>query len=203
MFDNIETFNHWLFLLINSSSYPETVSLIIVKFFAELPMFLISLCLLTLWFRDRCARSVALNAGVTATLALLVNYIISLIWFHNRPFVDHIGLTLINHAADSSFPSDHITLFASVGFYLFYEKSFRKLGVALLALSLTTGWARIFVGVHYPIDILGAYAISGILSLIYHRYLCGLFSSIINVMLYISDYILVRLSRLKISFLNM
>ncbi len=203
MFDNLETFNHWLFLLLNSSSYPETLSLMVVKFFAELPIFLIPLCLLALWFRDRHARSVALNAGVTTTLALLVNYVISLIWFHNRPFVDHIGLTLIDHAADSSFPSDHITLFASVGFYLFYEKSFRKLGTALLALSLTTGWARIFVGVHYPIDILGAYTIVGILSLIYHRYLCGLFLPIILVILDISDYILGRLSRLKMAFFNM
>ncbi len=197
----LDTFNHWLFLLINPAHQPETILLNIAKFFAELPIVLIPLCLIALWIKGQKARIVALNAGLITTLALLVNYLISLIWFHNRPFADHIGTTLIHHAADSSFPSDHITLFASVGFYLFYEKSYQKLGAALLLLSLMTGWARVFVGVHYPLDIMGAYILTGILTLIYHLYLVTLFSPCTKVMLYMSDQMISYLNRTKKAFM--
>ncbi len=196
----MENFNHWLFLVINPAHQPGPAMLDIAKFAAELPVILIPLCLGLLWIRDTNGKTVAFNAGLNTVLALLLNCIIPLIWYHNRPFVDHLGLQLIPHTVDSSFPSDHITLFASVGFYLFYEKSYRKVGIVLLALSLATGWARVFVGVHYPLDILGAYLITAIMSWLFHNYLSSLFSPLVSLMLRISEHFCGYLTRMKKSF---
>jgi undecaprenyl-diphosphatase len=43
-------------------------------------------------------------------LFLLINQVIILLWQHPRPFVIGLGHTYLAHAADSSFPSDHLTL---------------------------------------------------------------------------------------------
>ncbi|XAW90627.1 undecaprenyl-diphosphatase [Vibrio sp. CDRSL-10 TSBA] len=193
----MESFNHWLFLLINPSHQPSPALLELAKLCAELPVFLIPLCLALLWMRDKHSKTVAFNAGLTTVLALAVNYAISLVWYHNRPFVDHLGIKLISHASDSSFPSDHITLFASVAFYLCFEKSLRKLGLVLLALSLSTGWARVFVGVHYPFDILGGYLISALTALLFKQYLAAQFAGLVNLMMELSGHIAGWLVRMK------
>jgi membrane-associated phospholipid phosphatase len=95
----------------------------------------------------------ALSAAVAAPLALLVNMLLGHLWYHDRPFVDHPGQTvlLVRHAADNSFPSDHASVaFAIALTVLAY---YRRVGLLLLVGAVGIGLARILVGVHYPIDI--------------------------------------------------
>lgn len=175
----MEIFNHWLFLLINASQQPSNLMLTSITILAETPLIVTPFILLIMWITNRNNKAIAFNAGLNAVFVLTCNFIISLIWFHNRPFIDHIGITLVQHTADSSFPSDHVTLIASVGIFLYLQETYRKLGIFLLALSLATGWARIFIGVHYPLDILGSYLLSAPLSWIFYKYLSPLFSPLV------------------------
>lgn len=175
----MEIFNHWLFLLINASQQPSNLMLTSITILAEAPLIVVPSILLIMWITNRKSKTIAFNAGLNAVFVLTCNFIISLIWFHNRPFIDHIGITLVQHTADSSFPSDHVTLIASVGIFLYLQETYRKLGIFLLALSLATGWARIFIGVHYPLDILGSYLLSAPLSWIFYKYLSPLFSPLV------------------------
>ena len=90
-------------------------------------------------------------------LAMLVSWgigeLIKLLFYTPRPFAQ--GATqLIQHAADSSFPSNHAAAFFSVAFALFFIKK-KKLGIIFLGVALIVSFARIFTGLHYPIDILG------------------------------------------------
>ncbi|MFM2483251.1 undecaprenyl-diphosphatase [Celerinatantimonas sp. YJH-8] len=167
----MDALNQWLFLLINASHQPDKIGLMAIQTLAELPLFIIPFTLMILWFKGERSQNVALSAGINAVLALSMSFLISLIWYHNRPFADHIGLTLLSHVSDSSFPSDHVTLMASVGFYIFFEKTYKKLGGLLLVLSLVTGWARVFSGVHYPFDIFGAYILTLPLTFLFYNYI--------------------------------
>lgn len=67
-----------------------------------------------------------------------------------------IGNTLIPHVADSSFPSDHLTLLWSVSFSFIHHRQFRLMGMMLTLLGIPMAWARIYLGVHFPFDMLGA-----------------------------------------------
>ena len=87
---------------------------------------------------------------------MLTSYVISLFYYHSRPFVDNLGTQLVEHAPDSSFPSDHTTFIFSISVMLLFNKSTRAIGSVLCFLSLISGLSRVFVGVHYPLDILGA-----------------------------------------------
>ena len=73
-----------------------------------------------------------------------------------------LGNTLIPHVADSSFPSDHLTLLWAVALSFLMHQRPRFAGVFLALLGLPMAWARIYLGVHFLLDMLGAALVAGI-----------------------------------------
>ena len=87
---------------------------------------------------------------------MLINVLLGALWFHDRPFVDHPRQTLllVHHAADNSFPSDHASLAFAIAFAVIAFH--RRLGLLLLLGAACIGADRIFVGVHYPLEVLAS-----------------------------------------------
>ena len=102
-------------------------------------------------------------AGLTAlggaALGLLGNVIVSHLWYRDRPFVAHPAVVhlIVHHSADASFPSDHSAALAGIavglGAFVWW------LGAIGAVWALAVGLARVYVGEHYPGDILGGYAL--------------------------------------------
>lgn len=94
------------------------------------------------------------------TLNLIITFMLLQIASHlyvdHRPFVDHHLTQLVAHAAGKSFPSDHTTAASAIALAFLLLTKFKKLGVVLLFTALVIGFARIFTGLHYPVDIYGA-----------------------------------------------
>ncbi|MEK7619223.1 MAG: phosphatase PAP2 family protein [Patescibacteria group bacterium] len=90
----------------------------------------------------------------SALVALFVNLIIGATFFRPRPAislnVDPLISLLVNA---KSFPSDHTAIAFSFAFSLLMQS--RVVGITALTLAGLIGFSRIFVGVHYPFDILG------------------------------------------------
>lgn len=108
----LETYNQALFLKINA--LPGTPEWLIDFgiFCAQYLIFLLPLILLLYWFAGgREERETALFAAATAFTGLCLGFLCSAVWFHPRPFMIRLGHLWIDHVADSSFPSDHGTLF--------------------------------------------------------------------------------------------
>lgn len=97
-------------------------------------------------------------------LILLIKFI-HLFYFEPRPYITNGILPLISHTnADASFPSRH----ASIAFimalpYLYYKS---KWATILILLATWVGISRIYVGVHYPLDIFGGFLV-GILAMLF------------------------------------
>jgi undecaprenyl-diphosphatase len=91
--------------------------------------------------------------------ALIVSFVVlqlvSLLNYDHRPFMDHTLTQLLPHAPGKSFPSDHTTISTAIAAGILFFTRFKKTGIALLVAALLIGTARIYVGVHYPADILG------------------------------------------------
>lgn len=98
--------------------------------------------------------------GIPAAF-LLIN-LIHLIVSKPRPFVALNLSPLITEPTYHTFPSIHATIMAIIAFSYAYFKS--KWAPFFLLLMLWVGVSRIFVGVHYPLDILGGIAV-GILAI--------------------------------------
>lgn len=104
-----------------------------------------------------------LEAFLAAGISRFVfTIIIRLLWFRSRPFLALGLMPLINKDPnEASFPSGHASFyFALSAVIYFYNK---KLGMLFYAVSSLVVLARIFVGVHWPADILAG-ALLGILT---------------------------------------
>ncbi len=157
MTSNLNYLNKELFLWINSFNQTNIILDKIGIFLAEYSPYIFILFSLYIWFikKEKC-KEIVLNAGYSAILGIVINFIISIFYFHARPFMDKIGNTLVTHKAENSFPSDHTTFMLSIAFILLYFKETRFAGIILSILGLVGGFSRVFVGVHYPFDIFGS-----------------------------------------------
>lgn len=159
----MELLNQTLFLWLNAPEHPSALALTIAVFFAERLIWAVPLVIGIGWLRgSESTRKAMLIATASALLGLLTNQVIGLAWLHPRPFMIGLGHTLIPHVADSSFPSDHLTLWWAVAFSLVLQRGPRIGGVALALLGVPIAWARIYLGVHFPFDMLGAIAVAAL-----------------------------------------
>ena len=165
--------NDWLFLLINSMANRSVIIDGLMITISKLVPYVYMLVLAGLFVKGFRVNSFKLRAesfatGVLLVLCLIGSFILGSMFYENRPFVDHPETILIlNHAADASFPSDHAvgTMAIACGI-LFYRW---KWGTWMVYGSILVGFSRVFVGNHYPGDILGAFILVWILTAIYNK----------------------------------
>ena len=124
------------------------------------------LTLIWLWFsirdkilREKCQKAV-LTAAMSIGFAGAAVDICNIFYTRPRPFLvlpaGSVHL-LYYPPTDSSFPSNFAAImFASVIPIILVN---RKWGLWLLVLALVTGFGRVFLGIHYPLDIIGGAAI--------------------------------------------
>ncbi|WP_432185313.1 phosphatase PAP2 family protein [Streptomyces tendae] len=104
-------------------------------------------------------------APLAAGVAVLVNVPIRGFVERPRPFKSHDGLeVLVEGKNDFSFVSDHATLCMALAVGLFVAN--RKFGIAAIVLALFGGFARVYMGVHYPTDVVGGFALGTAVALL-------------------------------------
>ncbi|MFJ7159343.1 phosphatase PAP2 family protein [Streptomyces sp. NPDC101118] len=97
-------------------------------------------------------------APLAAGIALLVNVPLRGFVGRPRPFEQHEGLEVLAAGkTDFSFVSDHATLAMALGVGLFVAN--RRIGLVGIGLALVEGLTRVYMGVHYPTDVVGGYAL--------------------------------------------
>jgi len=169
------------FLDINSlAGHNPILDTLMINSAKFIPFVLIGL-IVYLWFSKR--KNEALFTIYSAFLAILISKTIKIIYFHPRPFVTHIGTLLIHHKPTSSFPSNHATFTFAIAFMLLMFKSTRVIGIVAFILAFICAISRVYVGVHWPFDIVGGFfvgLISTILILFLREKLQSLNNLIIN-----------------------
>jgi undecaprenyl-diphosphatase len=159
---DVEIWNRAAFLAMNAGEGAAVWAVGISGVLASDLIYAIPVLLVTMWlWGDHRLRRAALRSCVVAGLALGAGLLVGIVWPHPRPFVIGLGHAWIPHAADASFPSDHVTLFSAVGLCMLVEGQ-SVLGLTLLAAGACVGWARIYLGVHFPLDIAGAVVLAAV-----------------------------------------
>ncbi|KIV53043.1 undecaprenyl-diphosphatase [Aneurinibacillus migulanus] len=170
-------FNIDAFRLINDlgKQYPYLNPVIV--FLAEYMLYFLCLSVVVYWFtRTNKNRMMVIQAVIAFILAEILGKMAGQFHSHYQPFavLPHVN-QLIEHDIDNSFPSDHTILFFSVciSFWLV-----RKKGEWLwLMLPCCVAISRIWVGVHYPIDVITG-ALLGVISALFVYWLVPKLSSI-------------------------
>ncbi len=165
----IEDWNIHAFQAINSLAGKNPYLDAFMIFSAQYIIFIVPIVLLYLWFGKKGDKKFSLFLLFTTILSVVVAMSISAVYYHPRPFAMGLGTTLITHSADSSFPSDHTTvMFAFALPFLFFRRY--KSGTIFVVLASLVGYARVFCGVHFPIDIIGGFLVALIVTLILYMF---------------------------------
>ena len=166
--------NYWLFSLINDmanqSIVLDALMIVISKVVPYIYIFILA-GLYMQGFRTRNfkLRGESFATGVLFLICLLGSFILGSMFYENRPFVDHTVVLIVNHAADASFPSDHAVGTMALACGILYYRW--NLGTWMVYGSILVGISRVFVGNHYPGDILGAFILVWILTALYNKLL--------------------------------
>ena len=166
--------NREVFLLIDAPAHPERWVIDLVALLAGSPALVGPLVLVALWVWGAPSRPGELLSVAGAMLVGLgINQILGMLYFEPRPFMIELGRTLIAHAADNSFPSDHATFIWTLGAGLLATRAAIRTGSCICVYGLAVAWSRIFLGVHFPDD-MAASAIVAVVSAGLARAACPL-----------------------------
>ncbi len=101
------------------------------------------------------------SSALAWILAVILKNLIHL----SRPFLALSDVQPLFIKTTFSFPSEHATFFMALAFSIFFLH--KKAGYVFMFLALIIGLARITVGVHFPIDILGGFVLGGLIACLF------------------------------------
>ncbi|PEW14409.1 MULTISPECIES: undecaprenyl-diphosphatase [Bacillus cereus group] len=122
-------------------------------FLAEYMVYILGLIIIAYWFNwSRKSRMMVIQAMVAFVIAEMIGKIAGKFHLNYQPFAVLPDVNkLVDHAVDNSFPSDHTILFFSICFSCSLVR--KKTGWLWLILAFCVAISRIWVGVHYPFDV--------------------------------------------------
>jgi len=159
-----------LFRMINDLGKELTALNPIFVFIAEYTIYFIALWLILLLFtRNKINRVTVLCALISVVFAELIGKLVGQLHFNYQPFVDLADVNkLIEKEVGNSFPSDHTIIFFAVCVTLWMFK--KGWGVLWLVLAILVGVSRIWVGVHYPADVVTGAIISTVVAIVVYTF---------------------------------
>lgn len=162
--------NITLFRAVNDigKEYPDINPLFI--FFAEYTVYCLMLVLLFYWLTRKTENKLmVVSAVISFFIAEVAGKLIGLVYSHHQPFAVWSNVNkLIEKEVGNSFPSDHTIVFFSVCISIALFR--RRFWYLWAALALLLSISRIYVGVHYPVDILVGAILGFVAAILVHKF---------------------------------
>lgn len=125
------------------------------------------------------ARSIGIQGSITLAISQSITYGLKSLLSRERPYnilqnLNTFGITL----KDYSFPSGHTS--ASFSIAMTIALNVPKLSILVFTVALLIGISRIYLGVHYPTDVLAGMILGIGSALLVHIYIIDYLKEIIN-----------------------
>lgn len=152
--------------------------------YANYGIALFGVVLLIVWWKGRAAGdtrvvATAVWAGAACLIAIgLAQPLVSAV-NRDRPYAKHpTSVVLVDKSADPSFPSDHATVSGAIAGGLWLTR--RRIRYAAVGLAVVMAFVRVYVGAHYPGDVIVGLAFGALIRLVGGRYVIPLIQRILD-----------------------
>ncbi|MBV4412259.1 undecaprenyl-diphosphate phosphatase [Enterobacteriaceae bacterium YMB-R22] len=155
----LETLNRHWFLLVNATPASSDWQIDTAQYIARDLIYIMPVLVAMMWLwgshqRTNERRHMVIKTALALAASLTISWLMGLLLPHPRPFAVGLGYNFLQHTPDSSFPSNHGT--TSFTFALAFLFWYRLLPGALLFITACAiAWARVYLGVHWPLDMVG------------------------------------------------
>ncbi len=160
----LEQLNLDMFNLINATPESASGTIAIATVIAKRLILIFPLFTVICWFwgapqNMTRQRAFACKAAFAIVIGLVISWIAGYVAPHERPFMMGIGTNFLVHEPTPSFPSNHGTIvFTFALAFLFWLRTW--VGLVMLIPAIIIAWSRIYLGVHWPLDMVGAFILA-------------------------------------------
>lgn len=181
-----------LFEKLNALAGQNRISDLAFIFFAEYLVYIFAAIMILYWFinKDKLkARKATFLAFISFILAKFVfTDFVRYVYPVPRPFVASHVTQLIPKGNESSFPSGHAAAMSAIAMSVYFYN--KKFAFWLFAAAVITGFCRVVAGVHYPIDIIGGFAVGMATSFAVEKITAAKLSGVTRMLSALSDKVL-------------
>lgn len=155
----LEELNHQIFLAINATPASPAWLIAFATFIARELIYGVPLLSAALWLwgpgqKLSAQRQLVVKIALALAISVFLSWLMGHIFPHPRPFAEGIGYQFLHHSPDDSYPSNHGTVsFTFALAFLCWHRVWS--GLVLLGVAIAIAWSRIYLGVHWPLDMLG------------------------------------------------
>ncbi len=150
--------NSTLFLWINATPESPHWLLMLATFFASDMIGIAPVLITAFWLWGPKGnlyqqRVLVLKTIIALIYAMIISWCLSLLFTCPQPFVVGLGHQFLHHQSNDSYPGNHSVVIFTFGLaFLCWHRLWSA--ITLLTFGTIISWAHIYLGVHWPLDIL-------------------------------------------------
>lgn len=167
--------DYFLFQQINQFAgqflWLDVLGIYFAEYFEYVLIFCLALFLLKNWKKYWAMVIQGLGAAIFARFGVVE--LIRFFWQKPRPFVENQVNLLLDKIDQAAFPSGHAAFFFALSTIVYFYN--KKTGIGFFIASILISVSRVFVGVHWPSDILAGALVGILCGWLIHRFFKKLF----------------------------
>lgn len=164
----MDHFNHQLFIWLAAGYAPNAFLLSLARWLSQVGGWLAFAGVAWALWTKPSRRGYLFCGVVVCGLAAMAAHALAAYVNSPRPFMVGLSPTYVPHGSRGGLPSAHATVLWTLAFLCLLRVDLRRLGLWVSSCALAVCWARVYCGLHFPLDILAGMGLAMAIALTFY-----------------------------------